>query len=98
MPWRVVDWRGRASRRFRTRAPSETRWLERYDVDPLVREFNCNWITGLNEPPLARHWKEYVAGLARMLDEYFAALGGGGAVAAGIPLFPVKAVFIIAAC
>ncbi len=46
-------------------------WLERYDIDAVVHEFNCNWIAGLGEAPLARHWKEYGANLATVFDEYF---------------------------
>lgn len=46
-------------------------WLERYGIDALVHEFNCHWIAGLNEPPLARHWKDYGANLATVLHKYF---------------------------
>lgn len=46
-------------------------WLERYDVDAVVHEFNCNWIAGLGEAPLAKHWKQYGANLAKVFDEYF---------------------------
>ena len=46
-------------------------WLERYGIDAFVHEFNCHWIAGLNEPPLARHWKDYGANLATVLFEYF---------------------------
>ena len=48
-------------------------WLERYGIDAVVHEFNCHWIAGLNEPPLAKHWKEYGAGMAKVLHEYFKA-------------------------
>lgn len=34
-------------------------WLERFGVDAVVHEFNCQWIAGLGEAPLARHWVEY---------------------------------------
>jgi hypothetical protein len=43
-----------------------------YGIDAAVHEFNCHWIAGLGERPLARHWKSYGEGLARVLDEYFA--------------------------
>lgn len=46
-------------------------WLERYDVDAVVHEFNCNWIAGLGEAPLAKHWKQYGANLATVFDAYF---------------------------
>jgi hypothetical protein len=46
-------------------------WLERYGVDAVVHELNCNWIAGLNDYPSAKHWKSYGWALARVLDEYF---------------------------
>ena len=48
-------------------------WLERYDVDAVVHEFNCQWIAGLQTAPLARHWKDYGSRLATVMDEYFRA-------------------------
>jgi hypothetical protein len=48
-------------------------WLERYGIDALVHELNCNWIEGLKDFPSARHWQDYGASLAKVLDEYFAA-------------------------
>jgi hypothetical protein len=46
-------------------------WLQRYHIDALVHEFNCNWIAGLNAHPTARHWKEYGEKLATVFYEYF---------------------------
>jgi hypothetical protein len=46
-------------------------WLERYGVDAVVHEFNCQWIAGLKEHPTARHWRRYGADLAIVLDGYF---------------------------
>lgn len=46
-------------------------WLERYGIDAAVHEFNCNWIAGLKDYPSARHWKQYGAQLAVVLDEFF---------------------------
>ncbi len=46
-------------------------WLERYGIDALVHELNCNWIAGLNDYPSAAHWREYGAGLATVFYEFF---------------------------
>jgi hypothetical protein len=46
-------------------------WLERYGIDAVVHEFNCNWIAGLRTQPLGRHWREYGEKLAQVFDEYF---------------------------
>ncbi|HEV3484000.1 MAG TPA: M14 family zinc carboxypeptidase [Vicinamibacterales bacterium] len=45
-------------------------WLQRYGIDALVHEFNCNWIEGLKEHPLARHWRQYGGDLATVFSEY----------------------------
>jgi hypothetical protein len=45
-------------------------WQDRYGIDSAVHEFNCQWIAGLNEPPLGRHWQSYGAGLALVLHDY----------------------------
>jgi hypothetical protein len=49
-------------------------WLERYGIDAVVHEFNCNWIAGLNDYPSARHWQEYGRGLAAVFYEYLGAV------------------------
>ena len=46
-------------------------WLERYDIDSVVHEFNCHWIAGLNERPLAKHWKNYGEQLVLVFEDYF---------------------------
>ena len=46
-------------------------WLERYGIDAVVHEFNCNWIAGLKEHPLGRHWRAYGEKLADVFAEYF---------------------------
>jgi predicted deacylase len=46
-------------------------WLERYGIDAVVHEFNCNWIAGLKDYPSAEDWRNYGASLATVLDEYF---------------------------
>jgi len=46
-------------------------WLERYGIDAVVHELNCNWIASLNDYPSAAHWRDYGARLARGFAEYF---------------------------
>ncbi|MBI5394907.1 MAG: peptidase M14 [Verrucomicrobia bacterium] len=46
-------------------------WLERFGIDAVVQEFNCNWIAGLNDYALGRHWEAYGAKLAQVFYEYF---------------------------
>ena len=46
-------------------------WLERFGIDAVIHEFNCNWIAGLGDYPYAANWREYGARLATVLDEYF---------------------------
>jgi hypothetical protein len=46
-------------------------WLERYRIDAVVHEFNCNWIDGLKDYPSARHWQTYGERLATVFYEYF---------------------------
>jgi hypothetical protein len=49
-------------------------WLERYDIDALVHEFNSNWIAGLKDYPTGGHWETYGGNLATVLHEYFEAV------------------------
>jgi hypothetical protein len=46
-------------------------WLQRYGIDAVVHEFNCNWIEGLKDYPSARHWMTYGSNLAEVFDDYF---------------------------
>jgi hypothetical protein len=46
-------------------------WLERFGIDAVVHEFNCNWIAGLKDYPSAQRWQEYGEKLATVLYEYF---------------------------
>ncbi len=46
-------------------------WLERYGIDAVVHEFNCNWIEGLKDYASARHWRTYGETLADVFHEYF---------------------------
>jgi hypothetical protein len=49
-------------------------WLERFGIDAVVHEFNCNWIEGLKDYPSARHWQNYGSSLATVFYEYFKAV------------------------
>ncbi len=49
-------------------------WLQRYGIDAVVHEFNCNWIAGVNDYPSAKHWKSYGENLATVFYEYFEAV------------------------
>lgn len=57
---------------FRNTGTLADAWLERYGVDAIIHEFSGQWIAGLKERPLAKHWLDYGARLAEVLDEYFA--------------------------
>jgi hypothetical protein len=46
-------------------------WLERFGIDAVVHEFNCNWIAGLNDYPVGRHWESYGEKLVTVFEEYF---------------------------
>jgi hypothetical protein len=49
-------------------------WLERFGVDAVVHEFNCNWIAGLKDYASARHWRDYGAKLVTVLELYLTRL------------------------
>ena len=46
-------------------------WLQRYGIDAVVHELNCNWIEGVKDYPSARHWRTYGESLAGVFHEYF---------------------------
>ena len=46
-------------------------WLQRFGIDAVAHEMNCNWIEGVRERPTARHWIEYGEQLALVLRDYF---------------------------
>jgi hypothetical protein len=62
---------GSTNSAFRNSGTLGDGWLERYGVDAVVHEFNCNWIEGLKDYPSARHWMTYGESLAEVFDEYF---------------------------
>jgi hypothetical protein len=55
--------------------PRIHRHEQRYGIDAVVHEFNCNWIAGLGVQPLGRNWIEYGEKLAEVFDEYFTTVG-----------------------
>jgi hypothetical protein len=65
---------GSTNEAFRNSGTLGDGWLERYGIDAVVHEFNCNWIAGLETRPLGRHWREYGEKLADVFDEYFSAV------------------------
>jgi hypothetical protein len=46
-------------------------WMERFRIDAIVHEFNCNVIASTGQRPLAMHWKEYGSQLPIVFEEYF---------------------------
>jgi hypothetical protein len=65
---------GSTNEAFRNSGTLGDGWLERYGIDAVVHEFNCNWIAGREARPLGRDWREYGERLALVFDEYFAAV------------------------
>lgn len=63
---------GTTNQAFRNSGTLGDGWLERYGIDAVVHEFNCNWIAGLGVPPLGRNWMDYGDALADVFDQYFA--------------------------
>jgi hypothetical protein len=63
---------GSTTASFRNSGTLGDGWLERYGIDAVVHEFNCNWIAGLKDYPSAKHWKTYGEQLATVFYEYFA--------------------------
>jgi hypothetical protein len=50
-------------------------WYQRFGVDAVILEFNCNYIEGIKEPALGRHWVSFGEGLAATFEAYFAKVG-----------------------
>lgn len=63
---------GSTNAAFRNSGTLGDGWLERYGIDAVVHEFNCNWIEGVKDFATARHWRTYGERLAYVFDEYFA--------------------------
>jgi hypothetical protein len=71
---------GTTAAQFRNSGTLGDGWLERYGIDGVVHEFNCNWIAGLQEYPSAKNWKLYGHQLAEVFYEYFDGAASQGAV------------------
>ena len=52
-------------------------WFQRFGIDAVILEFNCNYIEGIKQPALGRHWMTFGSGLAEAFDAYFAQTGDG---------------------
>ncbi len=46
-------------------------WFQRFRIDAVILEFNCNHIAGLKQPAMGRHWVTFGEGLAKAFDAYF---------------------------
>ena len=62
---------GSTTAAFRNSGTLGDGWLQRFGIDAVVHEFNCNWIEGLKAYPSARQWTAYGAALADVFDAYF---------------------------
>jgi hypothetical protein len=62
---------GSTNAAFRNSGTLGDGWLERYGIDAVVHEFNCNWIEGVKQHPTARHWMQYGEQLAVVFRDYF---------------------------
>jgi hypothetical protein len=62
---------GRTRPGFRNSGTLGDGWLERYGIDAIVHELNCNWIAGLKDYPSARYWLTYGEKLPAVFEEYF---------------------------
>lgn len=50
-------------------------WFQRFGIDAVILEFNCNFIEGIKQPALGKHWMTFGEGLAKAFDAYFAKVG-----------------------
>ncbi len=66
---------GSTSPEFRNSGTLGDGWLERYGIDAVVHELNCNWIAGLKDYTSSRHWRDYGASLAGVFHDYFERVG-----------------------
>jgi hypothetical protein len=62
---------GTTNAEFRNAGTLGDGWLQRYGIDAVVHELNCNWIAGRKDYPSSRHWLDYGASLAEVLHDYF---------------------------
>ena len=62
---------GATNTAFRNSGTLGDGWLERYGIDAVVHEFNCNWVEGLKDYSSSAHWMDYGAKLAEVFHDYF---------------------------
>ena len=62
---------GSTNAAFRNSGTLGDGWLQRYGIDAVVHELNCNWIEGLKSYSSSRHWLDYGADLAGVFHDYF---------------------------
>jgi hypothetical protein len=62
---------GSTNAAFRNSGTLGDGWLQRYGIDAVVHEFNCNWIEGLKAYPTGRDWMGYGEKLAEVFHDYF---------------------------
>jgi hypothetical protein len=62
---------GSTNAAFRNSGTLGDGWLERYGIDAVVHELNCNWIEGLKDYTSGRHWMTYGGNLAEVFHDYF---------------------------
>jgi hypothetical protein len=46
-------------------------WLERFQVDGIVLEFNANWIAKKEKRPMGADWEEFGQGMTLSIKDYF---------------------------
>jgi len=51
-------------------------WFQRFGIDAVILEFNCNYIESIKEPALGRHWMTFGHGLVAAFDERAARVRG----------------------
>jgi hypothetical protein len=71
---RSMTWftEGSTTAAFRNSGTLGDGWLQRFGIDAVVHELNCNWIEGVKDYPSSAHWRQYGASLADVLARYFA--------------------------
>jgi len=46
-------------------------WFTRFGIDAVILEFNCNYIEGLKQPAMGKHWMTFGEGMAKTFEAYF---------------------------
>jgi len=50
-------------------------WFQRFGIDAVILEFNCNYIAGIKQPALGKHWMTFGSDLTTVFETYFAKVG-----------------------